>query len=193
MMKRTILIYVLITLLALTTVVATAQGMRARNQLAGPMMNCQKALGLSRTQIAEMTKVRTAFMNETATLRTDLQARMKEIAGLWAAKSPDLRLIKQEAAGADRIRAEIRDKAIDTRGAILKVLTPAQRTKCIKRCQSGQCGCGMCGMCDGLGMGMGMSGMGGGNAAGTCPMGMGMGRGRGGAGMGMGRGGPMRQ
>lgn len=188
-MKRTTLIYVLVVALALTAIVAMAQGKRANvlvaNQPAGCMANCQKMLGLSQDQVAEMTRIRTSFMNDTAALRTDLQAKMKEIAGLWAVADPDLQLIKQKAAEADQVRADIRDKGIDARGAMLKVLTPAQRATCIKRCQSGQCGCGMC---DGLGMGMGMCGMGGGNATGTCPMGMGMGKGRGGAGMGNGGG-----
>jgi len=185
-MKRTTLIYVLVLLVALTAIVAMAQGRRANppaNQLAGCPATCQTALGLSQAQIAEMTRLRTTFMDDTAALRSDLQAKMKEIAELWAVADPDLQLIKQKAAEADQIRADIRDKAIDTRGAVLKVLTPEQRATCIKRCQSGQCGCGMCG---GLGMGMGMCGIGGGNAAGLCPQGMG--RGWGGAGMGMGRG-----
>ncbi len=186
-MKKTTLVYVLVVALALTAIVAMAQGRRANapvaNQPAACFANCQKALGLSQDQVAEMTRIRTSFLNDTAALRTDLQAKMKETASLWAVADPDLQLIKQKAAEADQIRAEIRDKAIDARGAILKVLTPAQRTTCINRCQSGQCGCGMC---DGLGMGMGMCGIGGVNAAGSCPMGIG--RGRGGAGMGMGRG-----
>jgi len=187
-MKRTTLIYALVLLVALTAIVAVAQGRRANapvNQPAGCFATCQKALGLSQSQVDEMTRLRTASVNDTATLRTDLQAKMKEIADLWLVADPDLQLIKQKAAEADQIGAEIRDKAIDTRGAVLKVLTPDQRTACIKRCQSGQCGCGMCG---GLGMGMGMCGMGWGNAAGTCPLGPGIGRGRGGVGMGMGRG-----
>jgi Spy/CpxP family protein refolding chaperone len=177
-MRRSILIYALVLLIALTAIVAMAQGRRVNppaNQPAGCFAMCQKVLGLSQDQVAEMTRIRTSFMNDTATLRTDLQAKMKEIADLWAVTDPDLQLIKQKAAEADQIRAEIRDKAIDARGAILKELTPAQRATCIKQCQSGQCGCGICGM-------------GGGNAAGSCPMGMSMGKGRGGAGMGMGRG-----
>jgi Spy/CpxP family protein refolding chaperone len=184
--KRTTLIYALVLLVALTAIVAVAQGRRANapvNQPSGCFATCQKALGLSQSQVDEMTGLRTAFVNDTATLRADLQAKMKEIADLWLVADPDLQLIKQKAAEADQIRAEIRDKAIDTRGAVLKVLTPEQRATCIKRCQSGQCGCGMCG---GLGMGMGMCGM---NGAGCMGMGgQGMGRGCGGTGMGMGRG-----
>jgi Spy/CpxP family protein refolding chaperone len=183
-MKRNIVIYALVLLIALTAIVAMAQGRRANapaNQPAGCFAACEKALGLSQSQVDEMTRIRTAFVNDTATLRTDLQAKMKEIAGLWAVDDPDLQLIKQKAAEADQIRAEVRDKAIETRGAILKVLTPEQRAICIRQCLSGQCGCGMCG-------GAGMCGMGSGNAAGSCPMGMSMGKGRGGAGMGMGRG-----
>jgi len=192
-MRRNTLIYALVLLIALTAIVAMAQGKRGNppvvNQPAACFANCQKVLGLSQAQVAEMTRIRTAFMNDTAGLQADLQAKMKEIAGLWAVQTPDLQLIKQKANEADQIRAQIRDKAIDARGAILEELTPAQRATCIKMCQSGKCGCGMgCG----LGMGMGMCGMAGGNAAGTCPMGMGMGmgmgKGRGGAGMGMGGG-----
>jgi len=188
-MKKTTFIYALVLLVALTAIVAVAQGRQANppaNKPVGCFATCQKVLGLSQAQIAEMTTVRTSFMNDTATLRTDLQAKMKEIAGLWAVADPDLELIKQKAAEADQIRAEIRDKGINARGAMLKVLTPAQRAACIKQCQSGQCGCGMC---DRLGMGMGMCGMGCGNAAGGCPVGPGMGKGCGGAGMGNGCGG----
>ena len=187
-MKRTTLIYALVLLVALTAITAMAQGRRANrpvNQPDGCFANCQKVLGLSQDQIAEMTKIKTAFVNDTATLRADMPVKMKEIAGLWTVDDPDLQLIKQKAAQADEIRAEIRDKAIDARGAIFKVLTPVQRTTCIKRCQSGECGCGLCG---GPGMGMGMCGMTCGNAAGTCLPGMGMGKGSGGAGMGMGGG-----
>ena len=187
-MKKTALIYALVLLVAMTAIVAMAQGKRGNtpaNQPGGCFVNCQKVLGLSQDQVAEMTRIRTAFTNDTAGLRTDLQAKMKETSALWAVEDPDLQAIKQKAAEADQIRAEIRDKAIDARGAILKQLTPAQRAKCIQQCQSGQCGCGMCG---GPGMGMGLCGMGGGNAAGTCPMGTGMGKGCGGAGMGMGGG-----
>ena len=189
-MKKTTLIYALVALLVLSAIVAMAQGRRAAvqpNQAAAPCFaNCQKALGLTQAQVAEMTSLKTACMNETAGLRADLQAKMKEIAGLWAVADPDLTLIKQKAAEADLIRAEIREKCIDTCGAVLKVLTPKQRAKCIKLCQTGQCG--GCGMCCGLGMGMGMCGMGAGNAAGVCPLGNGPGRGAG-MGLGAGRGG----
>jgi len=184
-MKRTALIYALVLLVALTAIAAVArgrQGTPATNQSAGCFATCQKALGLSQNQVAQMTGIRTQFTNDTASMRTDLQAKAKEIASLWAVADPDLQLIKQRSAEADQIRSEIRDRAIDARGAILKVLTPTQRAACIKQCQSGACGCGMC--C-GLGAGMGMCGTGCGNATGTCPQGMGMGRGRGGAGMGM--------
>jgi len=179
-MKKISLAYALVMLLALTAIMAIAQGPQATKAM-NCSAACQKTLGLSQDQVAEMTRIRTAFMNDTSTLRTDLQAKMKEIAALWAAEDPNLSLIKQKYAEADQIRAEIRDRSIDTRGAILKVLTPAQRANCIKMCQGGQCDCGMC--C-GLGMGMGMCG---GNS-GTCPMGMGKGKG-GGMGMGGGRGG----
>lgn len=187
-MKKTTLIYALVLLVALTAIVAIAQGRRANapvNQPAGCMANCQAVLGLSQTQVADMSVIRKSFVDKTATLRTDLQAKMQEIAGLWAVAVPDLELIKQKAAEADQIRAKIRNQAIDARGAMLSQLIPEQRAICIKQCQTGQC---RCGICDVLGMGMGMCGMVGGNAAGACPMGMGMGRGRGGAGMGMGRG-----
>lgn len=183
-MKKTTLIYALVLLVALTAIMAIAQGRRGNppaNQPAGGFAMCQKMLGLSQDQVAEMTRIRTLFMDDTATLRTALQAKMKEIAGLWAVDGPDLEAIKQKAVEADQIRAGIRVKAIDAHGAMLKELMPAQRATCIKQCQGGQCGCGMCGG-PGMGMGMGMGGMGGGN----CPMGMG--QGPGGAGMGMGRG-----
>ena len=179
-MKKTTLIYALVALLVLSAIIAMAAGRRANqqpNQAAGCFVNCQKALGLTQAQVAEMTRLKTACMNETAGLRADLQAKMKEMAGLWAVVDPDLTLIKQEAAKGDLIRAEIRDKCIDTCGAVLKVLTPDQRAKCIKLCQTGKCG--GCGMCCGLGMGMGMCGMGAGNAAGACPMGKGGGLGAG--------------
>lgn len=169
-MKRTTLIYALVALLVLSAIVAVAAGRRANvqpNQAASRFANCQVALGLTQAQVAEMTKLKTACMDATSGLRTELQAKMKEIAGLWAAIDPDLTLIKQKATEADMIRAEIREKCIDTCGAILKVLTPEQRAKCIKMCQAGQCGGG--GMCGGMDMGMGMCGMGAGNAAGACP------------------------
>jgi Spy/CpxP family protein refolding chaperone len=194
-MKRTTLIYAVVLVLALTAIVAVAQGRRANppaNQPAGCFANCQKMLGLSQNQVAEMTKLRTSFLNDTADLRTDMQAKIKQMADLWAVDDPNLGDIKAVAAQADTLNAEIRDKCIDTRGAMLKQLTKDQRAKCLKLCQTGQCCCGMCGV---SGTGMGLCGMGCGNAAGTCPMGMGMGRGRGGAGMGMGRGAgcPMRK
>ncbi len=195
-MKRMTLVYVLVAAMAAMAIMAVAQGPGNRPG-GGPGMcsaECQKALGLSQTQVADMAKIRKAFMDDTATLRADLQAKMQEIAGLWKVANPDLGLIKQRAAEADLIRAQIRDKAIDMRGAVLGVLTPEQRAKCLERCQSGQCGqcgCGACGM--GMGMcGMGPGGMGQGCMGGGCGMmgpGAGMGpKKSGGQGMGPGAG-----
>lgn len=181
-MKRTVLIYALVLLMALMAVIAVAQcrlGTGPAGQPAGCAVRCQTALGLSQNQVAEMTKLRTAFANDTADLMKALQAKMKEAADLWLVADPDLQTIKQKAAEADQIRAEIRDKAIDTRGACMKILTPDQRTKCAKLCQSGQCGCGMCGMGCGPGMGMGACGMGPGAGLGAGQQGMGAGQGRG--------------
>lgn len=199
-MKKNMLIYAVTLLVVITAISAFAQGRKGNSAVNKPTTcpaNCQKMLDLSSDQIVEMTRIRTAFTNDTASLRTELQTKMREIAALWAVNDPDLQLIKQKSADADAIRAEIRDKAIDARGAILKVLTPAQRAKCIQCCQNGNCACGLCGGL-GMGLGPGSCGMGAGNAAGTCPMGTNAGKGRGGAGMGMGGQGmcgncPMRQ
>jgi len=197
-MNRKMLIIALAALIVLTAIVAVAQGRRANAPAAQPLScaaRCQQVLNLTADQIAARTRIQTALANDTASLRADLQAKMKQIAALWAAQEPNTDQIKQLAAQADQIRAEIRDKAIDARAAWLNELTPAQRATCIQNCQSGQCGCGMCGGC-GMGMGMGCGAFGAAAGTGVCPMGagrgygMGMGQGRGccGMGMGMGRG-----
>jgi zinc resistance-associated protein len=181
-MKRAVFASMLIVVLALAAIAVVAQG---RGMMGGHMgqgmgmgqgnqgMNCQQALGLTQAQTAEIQRLRTAFMNNTAGLRTQLQTKQQEMMQLWAATTPNLSQIKAKAREMDQIRAQIEDKAIDMHYAIVTtVLTPEQRAKCLNLCQSGQCGMGM-----GGGMGMG-----------ACPMmggGMGMGPG---AGMGMGQG-----
>lgn len=163
-------------------VMAQGRGMGGRMAQGNQPMNCQQVLGLSQSQIGDIQKLNTAFMNDTATLRTQLQTKQQEMLKLWAATDPDVAQIKAKAAEMDQIRAQVHVKAIDLHYTILaQVLSPEQRSKCVQSCQSGQCGMGC-----GLGMGMcpmGGGGMGMGPGAG---MGMGMGPGGGrGCGMGM--------
>ena len=179
-MKRTVFVCAMILLLALVVVGGMAQGRcggKGPGMAAGnPGMTCQSILGLTQAQLDEIAKLKTAFWNDTTNLQTELQKRQQEIANLWTAQDPNLDLIKEKAADADSVRAQLRNKAIDLHGAVLKVFTPDQRAKCAECCQSGQCGmgCGIgagicpmggCGMGPGAGMGMG----------GGCGMGTGMG------------------
>ena len=183
-MKRAVFASILIIALALAAVAVAAQG---RGMMGGRMgqgnqsMNCQQALGLTQAQTAEMQRLRTAFMNDTAALRTQMQTKQQEMMRLWAAATPNLARIKAKAREMDQIRVRIQDRAIDLHYTIVtKVLTPDQRAKCISLCQSGQCGmgCGM-GACPMMGGGMGPgAGMGMGPGAGMGP--------KGGCGMGMG-------
>lgn len=195
-MKRMLVIGLLI--LALAVIVGSVMAQQGRGM--GPrmgqgpnqQMNCQQYLGLNQTQVAEMQRLNTAFQNDTAALRTQLQTKQQEMAQLWTAQNPDLRRIKAKAGEMDQIRARIRDRAIDLHYTIVtRVLTPEQRAKCAECCRSGQCGMG-------CGMGMGMCPMGGqgmGPGAGACQMGgpgmgPGAGMGPGGCKMGAGPNGP---
>jgi Spy/CpxP family protein refolding chaperone len=173
-MKKIAIIGVLLLALAVIVGGVMAQG---RGKGPGPgmgqgmnqPMNCQQYLGLNQAQVAEMQRLNTAFQNDTADLRTQLQTKQQEMAQLWAAADPSLRRIKAKAGEMDQIRARIRDRAIDLHYTIVtQVLTPEQRAKCAECCKSGQCGMG-CGM-----------------GAGVCPMGPGAGMGPGACGMGMG-------
>ena len=178
-MKRAVFASMLIAVLAVAAIAVVAQG-RGMGQGNQAMM-CQQALGLTQAQVADIQRLRTAFMNDTAALRAEMQTKQQEMMSLWAAATPDLARIKAKSGEMDEVRARIQDKAIDLHYAIVTtVLTPDQRAKCLRLCQSGQCGmgCGM-GVCPMMGGGMGPgAGMGMGPGAGMGP--------KGGCGMGMG-------
>lgn len=183
-MKRNILIFVLVALVALAAVMAIAQGKGGKCAVkpGGCAAMCQQTLGLAPEQVAAIGEVRAALANDIAAPKADLQAKMKEVAAAWAVEEPDLMEIKRLAAEADQIRAVIRDRSIDAKGAVIRILTPEQRAKCLKNCQSiGACKCVNCACvaCN-CGAGMGACGMGccflSGDAKG-CPMAVGKGNG----------------
>lgn len=148
----------------------------------GPRLTQQ--LNLTQDQVNQLRQLRQDFWNATQTTREQLQAKCKEMIGLWTAAQPDASRIKALAADIDALRAEIRDTGIDYMIRALNVLTPAQREKlrsmvkdmgerCLKMgggcCFGPGIGCGL-----GLGLGPG-AGMGPRNATGpraqmgTCP------------------------
>lgn len=183
-MNRTTLIYALVLLVAFSAVGALAQGRAAKQQgpPAGAPLTCQTALGLSQAQMNDISAIRSAFMNDTAALRTEMQNRMREIAGLRAQANPDQTLINQKMAEAEQVRARIRDRSARAQAAVQNVLTPEQRAKCA------QYGCGAGAGMGGPGQGRGPCGAGLGPGAGACIGAQGKGRGACGAGQGMGRG-----
>lgn len=194
-MKKVLLALVLVLVLALSIAAFAAPRGKGPGPAGpapgGPVASCQAYLGLTQAQIDKITQLRQAFWDSTADLRADLQAKQQELIKLWTAPTPDVQTIKAKAEQMDQVRAQIRDKSIDLRAAVIAQLTPQQRAKCIERCQAGICGGGAgCG----FGMGMGICGMGAGagmgpgagGGMGAC--GAGMGRGMGACGMGAGRG-----
>ena len=163
-MRRNTLIYALVLLVALSAVAAMAQGRGGKQQQGPPAtapLACQATLGLSQAQMDQIAGIRNANMNETAALRTELQARMREIAGLRAQANPDQALINQKTAEAEQLRTQLRDQTARSQAAVQNVLTPEQRAKCA------QYGCG-------AGAGIG------GPALGRGPCGAGLGQGAGG-------------
>jgi len=140
-----------------------------------------KELGLTEAQIADLKSIHEDFLTATKTPREGLQARAKEMVGLWTVKNPVPVAIKALAGDIDALRVQIRDAGIDHMVSALNVLTPAQREKLrtiIKNRAPQMIGMG-CGLCCGPGLGCGM-GMGpGGGGPGPGGMGRGMGRGMG--------------
>lgn len=184
-MSKKTLIYALVLLLALSATAALAQGRAGKQQQgppAGAPLACQTTLGLSQAQVDQIAGIRNTCMNDTAQLRTDLQARMREISQLQAQPHPDVTLINQKTAEANQIRAQIRERCAGAQAAVQNVLTPEQRAKCA------QYGCGAGAGIGGPGLGRGPCGAGLGKGAGACIAGQGMGKGPCGAGMAQGKG-----
>ncbi len=120
-------------------------------------------LNLTQDQVNQLRQLRQDFWDATQTAREQLQAKCKEMVGLWTAAQPNAGRIKALAADIDALRAEIRDTGIDYMIRALNVLTPAQREKLQKmikdmgdRClkMGGGCFFGP-GMGYGLGLGVG--------------------------------------
>ncbi len=184
-MSKKTLIYALVLLVALSAVAAMAQGRAGKQQQgppAGAPLACQTALGLSQAQIDQIAGIRNACMNDTADLRADLQARMREIAQLQAQPHPNVALINQKTAEANQIRAQVSERCAGAQAAVQNVLTPEQRAKCA------QYGCGTGAGIGGPALGRGPCGAGLGQGAGACIAGQGMGKGPCCAGMAQGKG-----
>jgi Spy/CpxP family protein refolding chaperone len=206
-MKSRIVAIVLVLALALSAGVVLAQRGRQLAKPAAPpavapgqapgccmgmLGKCSKELNLTADQIAQLQAIQKDFMDSTQALRTDIQAKMKQMLDLWAADQPDAAAIKDLANQLEALRAQIRDSAIDRAVAAIAVLTADQRAKLhdMMKKAPGMCmgmGCGLCcgaGLC-GPGMGCPMGGPGMGGPGMGAP---GMGRGQGGPGKGMGPG-----
>ena len=199
-MKSRIVAVVLVLALALSAGVVLAQRGKQPVKPAGPpamapaasggwcmgmgmLGRLKAALNLSAEQMTQLEAIQKDFLDSTQGLRTDIQAKMKQMLDLWMADQPDAAAIKDLANQLDALRAQIRDSAIDHAIQAIGVLTPDQRAKLrdMMSKSPGMCmgmGCGLC-----CGAGLCGPGMG-------CPIGgPGVGRGQGGPGRGMGPGG----
>ncbi len=212
-MKSRIVAVVLVVALALSAGVVLAQrGRQPMKPAAAPAVapgagggwcmgmgmlgRLSTSLNLTADQITQLQAIQKDFMDSTQTLRTDIQAKMKQMLDLWAADQPDAAAIKDVANQLEALRAQIRNSAIDHAISATGVLTADQRAKLHDMMSKapGMCmgmGCGLCcgaGLC-GPGMGCPMGGPGMGRGMGGAGMGApGMGRGQGGPGRGMGPG-----
>jgi Spy/CpxP family protein refolding chaperone len=131
-----------------------------------------KELNLSADQLTQLKAIQKDCMDSTQSIRTDIQAKMKQMMDLWMVDQPDAGAIKDLASQLDALRMQIRNSAIDHAVSAIGVLSADQRAKLrdMMKKSPGMCmgmGCGIC-----CGAGMGGPGMG-------CPMGGGMGKGMG--------------
>ena len=192
-MRTSGIVLTVLVVLALVVSVVVAAGPRhgARQATAGgPAMGCQMdmggcrsklltALNLATDQVGDLKTIRDSFMAATKADREQMQAKMKDMAALWAVDSPDAAVIKPLADQIDELRTGIRNAAIDSAIDGLKVLNDKQRQTLLDFMKTCPCACGgaCCvvgidcpmGGCGGPGMGMG-AGSGAGMGA-TCGMG----------------------
>jgi len=144
----------------------------------GPLFGrLAQELGLTDDQIAQLRQIQLDFLTATQADRTELLAKVKEMAQLWSADPPNISAIKSLAAEINEIRGRLCDAAIDRMASALNVLTPDQRQKLrpILKTRWPLCGC-----CMGCGVGFGPgSGLGLGPGAGMGPRGGGRGMGPG--------------
>jgi Spy/CpxP family protein refolding chaperone len=113
-------------------------------------------LNLSSAQTAQLQEITDKFNTDTEPLRTRLQARFGELAGLWTAENPDRAAIKKKIAEIDQIRGQIRNAMVERTFAVMDVLTAEQKTKLrtlVRTCPGFGAGMGY-----GLGMGCGVDG-----------------------------------
>lgn len=113
-------------------------------------------LGLTSDQITQLQRITDQFVSDTQQLRTQLQTRLNELAQLWTAEEPNESAIRGKIAEVDQIRMQIRNVMVDRTFAVMKVLTPAQKTK-LRSLVKNRPGFGV-GMGHGLGLGCGMNG-----------------------------------
>lgn len=113
-------------------------------------------LGLTNDQVAQLQKITNQFVVDTQQLRAQLQTKLNELAQLWTAENPNESAIRSKIAEVDQVRSRIRNAMVDRTFAVMKVLTPAQKTK-LRGLVKNRPGFGL-GMGYGLGLGCGMGG-----------------------------------
>ena len=139
------------------------KGMPAGNAKGVPM----PAMDLSAEQQKQMTDLKTTMLKETEPLKTDLKIKGMELMELWKDDNPDARKILAKVQEIGGLKLKLQEKMITHKLAMMKILTPEQKTM-----MKGMMGMGCadfdccdigenCGMMGGPGCGKGMGDAGG--------------------------------
>jgi len=115
-------------------------------------------------QEKQMMDLKVTLIKETEPLKTELKLKGMELMTLWKDDSPDVKKILAKVREVGEIKLKLQEKMINHKLAMLKILTPEQKT--IMKGMMGM-GCGgpdccdvgeKCGMMGGPGCGKGMAG-----------------------------------
>lgn len=109
-------------------------------------------------QTTKLQSIRSKYLADTQTSRTQLQTRLKELAQLWTAEKPSESAIRGKIAQIDTLRAKIRNSMVSRTFSVMSVLTKDQKTK-LRSLVKSRPGFGA-GMGMGLGLGCDMNGAG---------------------------------
>ncbi len=130
-------------------------------------------MDLSAEQEKQMTNLKTAMIKETEPLKTDLKVKGMELMELWKDDNPDAKKILAKVQEINGLKLKLQEKMINHKLAMMKILTPEQKTM-MKGMMGMGCGgfdcCDIgenCGMMGGMGCSKGM-GSGGDSGCGGC-------------------------